>query len=272
MMQASSRTSWHRVLAVLAMLLFTQPAMAEECRKAVRWNDDPPYFSRSVSGQVEGINADLITEILQRIGCKPVFQEMPWARALLELESGRLDVLPGAFKTPEREKFAYFSNPINRSANVLFMSKQANAAYHFERLADMAQTDFRLGAQIKVSYGADYDALLSNPAFNARITPVTQRLGAWKMIAANRLDGIIADQLTAMAELQRLGLNDAIVKSNVVVSSDPSMVAFSRKSVSLAWVEQFNQAFEAVKADGSYRRIMGRYLSCKVSVEKLGCV
>lgn len=265
-------STFSRVLMGLLASLLAVPLMAATCSKTVRWLDDPPYAVRSANGQIEGIDADLITEILRRMGCKPVFVEMPWARALAELEAGRLDVLPAAFKTADREKYATFSIPIYRSANVLFMSQRAEASYHFTHLADLADSDFRLGTQIKAYFGAEYEALLANPAFKARIYTVNQRASGWKMIDANRLDGMIADQFTGTIELQQLGLSEVIVKSNVVLSNDPSMVAFSRKSVSAGWVDQFNRALQTMKADGTYRRIMARYLHCKFSVEKLSCL
>ena len=90
------------------------------------------------------------------MGCQARFVEMPWARGILSLRKGTLDILPGALKTSAREEFAYFSQPINRSPNVLFMAKAATQKYQFTQLADLIGSDFRLGAQIDVIYGAEY--------------------------------------------------------------------------------------------------------------------
>ena len=247
-------------------------AQAHTCVKTVRWFDDPPYTFRTSSGEIQGFYAELARVTLRQMGCTPQFVEMPWARALLELEKGRLDILPGALYKPQREAFAYFSQPINRSPNVLFMGQQAADKYHITQLADLIGTDFRLGAQIGVAYGSSFDALLNNPAFKARVTFVTLRRSAWHMVSINRLDGLISDEVTGLMELQQLGLSQAIARTQLVVSGGPAMFAFSKKSNTPDVVQGFNTAFAALLADGQYKHIAERYLPCAVSVDKLGCI
>lgn len=241
------------------------------CLKTVRWFDDPPYSFRASSDEIQGFYADVARAALRHMGCEPLFVEMPWARALLELEKGRLDILPGALRKPGREAYAYFSRPVNRSPNVLFLGKEAAAKYRITKLSDIIGTDFRLGAQIDVSYGASFDALLAKPAFQARLTPVTLRRSAWQMIPINRIDGLIADEVTGLLELQQLGLSQAIAKTQVVVSAEPAMFAFSKQSNSPDVVEGFNKAFNVLLSNGQYKKIAERYLPCVVSLEKLGC-
>ncbi len=244
---------------------------AQACVKSVRWYSDTPYAFRGADGQVQGLNVEIARTALKQMGCEANFVEMPWARALIELEQGRLDILPGALRKPEREVYAIFSRPINRSPNVLFMSKAAAGKYPVRQLSDLLGTDFRLGAQIDVSYGPSYDALLMSPEFRSHLSPLTARLGAWKMIERDRIDGLIADEVSGLLELQQLGLTDVIAKTRVVISFEPAMFAFSNKTNSLEFVNAFNSAFGAMLADGRYREIAQRYLPCTVSVENLGC-
>lgn len=258
-------------IGVAAWVALVGLAQAQPCVKSVRWFDDPPYSFRGSSGEVQGFYADLARVALGQMGCEPKFVEMPWARALLDLEKGRLDILPGALHKPQRQVFAYFSQPVNRSPNVLFIGKDAAKKYRITQLSDLVGTDFRLGAQIDVSYGTSFDALLSNPAFAARLTFVTLRRNAWQMIPMHRIDGLIADEVTGLMELQQLGLSHAVAKTQVVVSGEPAMFAFSKQSNSPEFVERFNKTFNTLLADGQYKQIAERYLPCVVSVEKLGC-
>lgn len=246
-------------------------AQAQTCVKTVRWFDDPPYSFRASSGEIQGFYAELARVTLQQMGCEPKFVEMPWARALLELEKGRLDILPGALHKPEREAFAYFSRPVNRSPNVLFMGKEAAEKYRVTQLSDLIGTDFRLGIQINVSYGASFDALLGDPAFKARLTSVPLRRNAWQMISMNRIDGLIADEMSGLMELQQLGLSQDIAKTRVMVSGGPAMFVFSKQSNRPDVVQKFNKAFNMLLADGRYKQIAERYLPCVVSVDTLGC-
>jgi polar amino acid transport system substrate-binding protein len=237
----------------------------------VRWNDDAPYSFAAPNGEVRGFNADLAREALQRVGCVARFVEMPWARALVELEAGRLDVLPGALRKPEREKFAYFSRPVNRSPNVLFIRKAAEAKYSLQKLGDVIGTDFRLGAQIGVTYGGDFEALSKRPEFTARITQLTARKSAWKMMEIGRLDGVIADEVTALAELQQLGLSRDIVKSGVVVATEPAAFALSKQSNTAEFVKAFDTSLGTILKDGKYKEIRELYVPCATSIVTLGC-
>jgi polar amino acid transport system substrate-binding protein len=258
---------------IFTSLLAAQCCLAQDhaCVKTVRWFDDAPYSFRGADGGAHGLNVDIARMALKQLGCEANFVEMPWARALVELEQGRLDILPGALRKPEREVFAYFSRPINRSPNVLFMGRSAAEKYRIKQLSDLIGTNFRLGAQIDVSYGPSYDTLMKNPEFKSHVSPLTMRRSAWKMIERDRIDGLIADEVTGLLELQQLGLSDSISRTRVVVSGDPALFAFSKKSVNPDFVTAFNAAFTAMVADGRYKELAQRYLPCTVSVEKLGC-
>jgi polar amino acid transport system substrate-binding protein len=260
-----------RPLIAAAMALLAFHASAAECVKTVRWNDDAPYSFADPNGEVRGFNTDLAREALKRIGCTTRFVEMPWARALVELEAGRLDLLPGALRKPEREKFAYFSRPINRSPNVLFMRKAIVAKFPFQKLGDLIGTDFRLGAQIGVTYGGDFEALSTKTEFTARVTQITARKSAWKMMEIGRLDGVIADEVTALAELQQLGLSHAIVKSGVVVATEPAAFALSKQSNTADFVKAFDTSLGEMLKDGKYKEIRELYVPCATSIVTLGC-
>lgn len=271
-MGAGSLVLWSRGLLGLYWLMgFALVAQAEDCIKTVRWSDDPPYGVLAEDGQVRGITIDLAREALARMNCTAKLVEMPWARGLLSLQNGSLDILPGALKTPQREAFAYFSLPVNRSPNVLFVSKSGARHKPIRQLAEVIGSDFRLGAQIGVVYSAEYQALLQRPDFVVHLVFVSNRRAAWSMLAAGRLDGLIADEITGVLELQEMGLSKAIVRSDLVVSDEAAAFALSKKSLNADFARRFDQALQAMFDDGSYQRILQRYLPCEISVVHLGC-
>ena len=151
MPSAVTRTSpLARALPTLALTLFLAllPTLAPACGKTLRWDDDPPFSMLLPNGEIGGINVDINRLTLERLGCQVTLVKLPWARALKELEQGRLDVLPGAFRRPEREVYAYFSGAILQpSRNILFMRKGDPARDGLHGLLDLLGTSFRLGAQ-----------------------------------------------------------------------------------------------------------------------------
>jgi len=249
-----------RRLGLLALLVAASGAQGKPCELSLRWGDDAPYSMRNANAEIVGINVDLVREALRRMGCTMRLVEMPWARALTELETGRLDVLAGTFRRPERERYAWFTIPRHRSRNVLFVHADVLGKMPLTRLADISGSGFRLGAQIGVSSGPEYLELMSQPAFAARVTLASSRRSLWQMIGLRRIDGIIADEFNARYELAQLGLQQQILASPLVVSDEAATIAFSKKSIEPAFVERFNAATEAMVKDGTLAAILRRYL------------
>ncbi len=256
------RSAHRRALWCGLLFLLCGTAMAEQpCEKTLRWNDDPPFSMQLPDGSVGGIYVELNQSALTRLGCEATLRKLPWARALKELQLGRLDILPGAFRRPEREVYAHFSGKVvPPSRNILFASHEAVSRWHLSTLADLPEIPFRLGAQIDVIYGPAYQALMSDPDYASRVVMVNSRPNLWSMIEKGRIDGAIADEHTGAWEIQQLGLGDVIRATEVVVSTDAAEVAFSKASNDLAFVAAYAAALQELVSDGSYQRIVARYL------------
>lgn len=249
-------------LMVVILLMACVPDLARaECEKSVRWDDDPPFSMTMPNGDVSGIDVDLGRAVLERMGCSITLRKLPWARALRELELGRLDILPGAFRRPERAQYAHFSGTVlPASRNILFMNEKAHAKWPVSRLIDLRDTEFRLGAQIRVYYGPDYQELMNDPAFAARVTFLANRENLWRMLERGRIDGVIANEHTGAYEISQLGLGSQIKATTVVVSDEPAEVAFSKASNTKAFARRYAQVLQQLVADGSYQHIVQRYV------------
>ena len=254
---------WRLRLPLTACLLLTclTGQAAGGCEKTVRWNEDPPFSMRRADGEIVGLNAELVRETLRRIGCSVRWVEMPWARALAELEGGRLDILPGTLRLPERERFAYFSAPGPQSRNMLFVQADKLKQWHFSRLSDLRGSGFRLGAQIGVSYGPDYDELMRDAEFAKTVHRVPTRRSLWLMIDAGRLDGVLVNEMTGRRELAQLGLQQRIKETGLIVTHPLASVAFSKKTIDPDFVARYNKAGETMQQDGSQNAIVQRYAS-----------
>lgn len=249
-------------VALLWLMLALCPGVcpAQACEVRVRWNDDPPYAMRLADGRLAGLNVELVELTLARMGCRPRWLELPWARALVELEAGRLDVLPGGLRRPEREAFAYFVAQHVLSRNLLFVRQGDRARIgRATRLAEVPQPALRLGVQIGVVYGPEYAELLTDPAFRARLTQVTTRRSLWQMLDMGRVDGVLASEASARWELAQEGLHERIVPTEVVLSNEPAFVLISKRARDADWARRYEQAYRALQADGSLARVVARY-------------
>ena len=84
----------YRALFVFSLLALLPGAALAYCEKTLRWDDDPPFSMQTADGGVVGIAIEINRATLARLGCQTKLRKLPWARALKELELGRLDVLP----------------------------------------------------------------------------------------------------------------------------------------------------------------------------------
>lgn len=246
-------------LILVSVLCFSAPSYGD-CDITLRWDDDPPY-SMVQEDEVVGIDADLVREAMKRLGCDLSLKKLPWARALRELRDGRVDMLSGAYRTPEREQYAHYSSVVGLvSPNILFIRQADEARFDFSGLKELLESGFRLGAQINVSYSDEYSALIQNPDYEKNIEFLSSRESLWRMLARDRVDGVVASQLTGLYEIQELGLSDTISPSSLVVSNKPAFFVFSKASVSPEFVADFDRALQSMLDDGTFASIVNRYV------------
>ncbi|WP_343624337.1 substrate-binding periplasmic protein [Roseateles puraquae] len=239
-------------------LLLGLGAGAQACEVRARWNDDPPYSMRLADGRLSGLNVEMVELVLGRMGCRVQWVELPWARALVELEAGRLDVLPGGFRRPEREGYAYFVAQHELSRNRLYVRAADRARVGAAtRLAEVP--GLRLGVQIGVVYGPEYAELVSQPAFRTRLTQATTRRSLWQMLELGRVDGVLSSEASARWELAQEGLHQRIVATDVVLSNEPAYVLVSKHSRDAAWAQRYQDASAALKAEGTTARVVRKY-------------
>jgi polar amino acid transport system substrate-binding protein len=247
--------------AALVWLGLWPAAAVAHCEKTLRWDDDPPFSMQLPNGDIIGIDVELNRSVLEHMGCHVRMRKLPWARALRELKQGRLDVLPGTFRLPERAEYAYFSGTIlPASRNILFLSLHALPEWRVARLTELQETSFRLGAQIGVYYGADFEQVMEDTDFFTRVIFQTRRDSLWRMLGKGRVDGVIANEHTGVYETHLLGLDSLIRPTKVVVSNEASEVAFSKLTTDPEFVERYRVTLRQMVSDGSYQRILQRYL------------
>lgn len=264
-MRVSQQNAW--VLFFRSLLRLTLACLAfvalplAACEMRVRWNPDPPYTMRDPAGRVTGLQVELIEQALQRLGCRAVWVELPWARALVELQAGRLDMLPGALRRPEREAYAHWVPQHIALSNRLFVRAGREAEFGTAtRLQEAWRPGLKLGVQIGVIYGPDYAEMLDNEAFRAALTQVSARRSLWHMLDIGRIDGVLASETTARWELRELGLVDRIVATPVAVPHEPVQIMLSKRSIDAVMAQRYREASDALVKDGTLAHVLRRYL------------
>lgn len=249
-------------LLALTLGLAVACGIAGACEVRVRWNPDPPFSMRAVDGRLVGLRVELAERTLERMGCRAVWVELPWARALVELEAGRLDLLQGGLRRPEREAYAWLVDEPFVVTNRLYVrSADLARVGAATQLQQAWRPGWKLGVQIGVVYGAEYTEMLKDASFRAALTQVPVRRNLWQMLDIGRVDAVLADEGTARWELAELGLDGRVQPTTVTMGQEAAQVMFSRRSVQAAQVQRYRDAGAALKRDGTLDRLIAKYLT-----------
>lgn len=239
----------HRAFALIGLLLLIQSAAAEKLRLVADvW---PPFTDATlVNG---GLATDIVSTALARAGYASDFEQVPWARALLGVGEGRYDVLVNAWYNYERTKVGQFSAGylINR---IRFL-KRKDAPIEFNDLQQLHSYP------IAVVRGYAYSAAFDEDESLQKI-PVHGFAMAVRMVAADRVKLTLEDEYVARYYLARESpkVRNAVEFLPKSLSENSLHILVSLKNPQHEQiVAGFDREIAAMKADGSYERLMKQH-------------
>ncbi|NBF05392.1 transporter substrate-binding domain-containing protein [Pseudomonas sp. Fl5BN2] len=236
----------HRALALIGLLLLDQSASAQKLRLvADTW---PPFTDATlVNG---GVATDIVSTALARAGYSSEFEQVPWARALLGIGEGRYDVLVNAWYNEERTQLGQFSSEymLNR---VRFI-KRKDAPLEYNNLKQLHA--YPVAVVRGYAYSPEFD---NDP--DLQKVPVHNFAMAVRMLAADRVKLTLEDEYVARYYLARESprVRNAVEFLPKPLSENSLHILVSLKNPEHAQiVARFDQEIAAMKADGSYDRLL----------------
>lgn len=94
----------------------------------------PPYISDDENGDPAGIDVDIMTEALARIGYRPRFKLIDWEQKKKLLAQGKIDCIMGCFTMTGREDEYRWAGPYMKSRQVVAVDTESD----IHTLADLA--------------------------------------------------------------------------------------------------------------------------------------
>ena len=243
------------------LLLFSQTASATEW-KTVRIGTDatyPPFETVGPSGALVGWEIDYGRALCAEIKVTCTFQNQDWDGIIPSLRERKFDViLSGMSITPAREKLVLFSIPYFQSQPVLIgaagdkTTDVSPAALKGKSIGTQSSTifadyltEFYRGSDIKL-YPAGNDA-------NADL-------------ASGRIDYVMNDDVTAQDFIEHAANGCCRIVATVTI--DPNIfgtgvgAAFRKDDADLC--AMFNNAIDALFADGTYDRLAKQYFKIDI--------
>ncbi|MEG3619835.1 transporter substrate-binding domain-containing protein [Magnetovibrio sp. PR-2] len=131
---------WAYVSIVLAGLFMATSAHAADSVRIAVGNDFAPFEYQDENGNPTGLIVDLWTLWSKRTGTPIEFKSAPWSETLDMVKDGRADVHAGLNKTPERQVYLNYGEPLLTSNIYIFSPKGIDLTGDFKDLAG-----FRIG-------------------------------------------------------------------------------------------------------------------------------
>ncbi|MES2296072.1 MAG: transporter substrate-binding domain-containing protein [Pseudomonadota bacterium] len=246
-----------RWIALAAALLVSASACAAPLRVSFN-TDKPPFAFKDGSGKVVGIEVDVMREALGRLGHSVVPVQGSKAHLILMLTAAQVEV--AATVQGQDGEGVYYSDRAIEFSNVAVSRKSEDV--HLATLADLDNYRFviwqggwaDLGPVFKAKYQPDAQGRFPPNYYQSGTQDVQSRV-FW----GKRVQVIVIDK--TIFEWYRSRLGEGLRGDEEVVYHPifKGVTDFSAAFRDRALRDAFNGALKAMRADGSYRRILERY-------------
>ena len=253
------------VLRILALSLCVFTSASIQALEVLTDDDFPPYSFVDDSGNIAGIDVDIVRELAARTDLPLQLKLAPFKRILLSLKEGKAFAGLSLFRTAEREQYGLFTHPVHYSTYRIITRHDSPLRY--KTVKDLS--GIRVGVQAGFVISDDFD-------------------GAVKEGKIERIDLFsYADSFNRLAKggIEAFVGNDAVVKFKLLNEPNEKLrldqVRFSEASVTEkrgaylvlskkwqgddmpAWQKRITETLQSMEKEGFYEQVRQRYLGAK---------
>jgi polar amino acid transport system substrate-binding protein len=243
-MDRRSLFAWGFLLPQLAWAACTRPLR-------VPFEDWRPY-SFMADGHHTGLETELLATVAREAGCTVTYvRDVPRDRRLPMLLAGELDLLVAA--TPRPGDAAWYTRPYRDEVLGVFMRAD-------EARMDVHSLDELLRARLHLvtHSGPATVPVIQQFAARGRLTTFEAYAMGEKLMQRGRGDVLLGDSV-AVAFAARAA-DVPLIELPIRLVRDPVTYKLSRKSLTEAHLDAFNQAIQRLEARGELQRIRERWL------------
>lgn len=231
------------------------------CALTLGWDPWEPYHYRDVGGEVRGLDIELVAAISRTAGCTIRYDQEDWSTLLTRLRSGQVDMLSGATRTDERERFAWFTAPYRTESFRLYLRAGDAQAYASQTLEDLLAAGKKIGVVLQYVYSDEVEKLADDPRYADQFEGVAVGEVNYEKLLNQEIDAFIEDSFVAASIVRKKGLDKQVVQHPIAVSSGEVHLMLSRDSVDEQTVSRLNEALAQLRESDTYQRILARYLN-----------
>ncbi|WP_083921825.1 substrate-binding periplasmic protein [Kiloniella laminariae] len=212
-----------------------------------------PVIMRTESSRdLQGLAPDIAREVSRRLDVPlHVDRKLPWNRVLSQLEKGELDMLLGAYWTPERAQIYSYTEPVTTDEVTIFVRKGDEQSYR--ELNDLV--GYKGLRPMGGSYGKDFDQ------YAARHLSILEVSGEnlIEMLAAGRADYVVLARYDGIADVFETGNTKTVIPLPWNVASNDVYFMISRASPCHALLEDINRIILELHNEGFIEKLEAKY-------------
>jgi polar amino acid transport system substrate-binding protein len=217
----------------------------------------PPY-NMKVGKEVGGLSVEILEAMLKQMNSKLTkkdFKLLPWARGYSLVQKKKNHMLFSMSRTAKREKLFKWVGPIDSVKTSVIALKTNNTK--ISKVTDL--NSYKVAAskdaqpeQYLLAHGVKKSNIVSKSGNNASVS-------ALKMIKKGRIDFLVNTPRVVKYLANKDGIDfDKEFKSIFTLNKSDLYFAFS-KDTSDDIVKEYQKALDAIKADGTYSKIIEKY-------------
>jgi len=160
--------------------------------------DFAPYEWIDANGNYVGLSADYIALVEQRLGVKlDIVKDKSWAEMLEMAQRGELDMIANANKTPERERYLFFTEAYLNTPAIII--NDSNNGF-------IGTLDHLNGKQVTLERGYFMQELLMRDHPEIQLVPAENIHDALNLVSSGKADAYIGDAASTHYAIKREGM------------------------------------------------------------------
>lgn len=195
----------------------------------------------------------IVSAFATKLNAEVKGSKVPFARRLLQLKTGQIDLLVGILKNPEREDYAYFlTPPYKEKTNKIFIMRkgEGNQLKQYEDLYNLT-----VGVQIGSKYFPRFDEDLKIHKISS-----TEDESRLKMLLKNRFDALIHTEFYGTYLIYELGLQKQVeIAHYKYTKRNPVYMAISKKSPLFKRKDELQAVFGQMVQSGEIDTVIHTY-------------
>ena len=196
------------ILLFLLLIGYTANSLANQTINVGYSHRIPYQYSKINEGglrEILGLDIHLLNSIYNQINQDIHYIPIQWSKLSETMQQKKIDLVSGVYKTPQREKFAYFSKPYRTETDRLYMRKKEIRYYHFKTLKRLFTSSsmrfLKIGAIAGYNYSDEtINQYLKNPRYPKNVVLAENNLENLNNLLTKKIDLFFDDEI----EMERL--------------------------------------------------------------------